>query len=218
MKNTIDFSEFPQISDKAWKQQIQVDLKGGDYNELLTWTSPEGIVVKPFYSAEDLPVSDKKSTDFPSVSGALGTPWMRAPQSPYPSWRITWKTESKPYGYRSTVKMWKTSPVSQIWMPPSSGMPSLWIRNLRMSSKPLQLPLPKFWSIPSTPWQKAEIGLQMKKWILKLQVLPGRKGYRLPCLFTQTSIRTQGRTEFRNWLMPWPTVLNTWKKQMRTTG
>ncbi|MGB5403048.1 methylmalonyl-CoA mutase subunit beta [Robiginitalea sp.] len=72
MKNTIDFSEFPQISDKAWKQQIQVDLKGGDYNELLTWTSPEGIVVKPFYSAEDLPVSDKKSADFPKREWRIG--------------------------------------------------------------------------------------------------------------------------------------------------
>ncbi|MGB5316316.1 MAG: methylmalonyl-CoA mutase subunit beta [Robiginitalea sp.] len=72
MKNAIDFSEFPRISDKAWKQQIQVDLKGGDYNELLTWTSPEGIVVKPFYSAEDLPVSDKKSADSPRREWRIG--------------------------------------------------------------------------------------------------------------------------------------------------
>ena len=72
MKNSIDFSEFPQISDKAWKQQIQVDLKGGDYNQLLTWTSPEGIVVKPFYSAEDLPVSDNKSTGFPMREWRIG--------------------------------------------------------------------------------------------------------------------------------------------------
>ncbi|MGA9239719.1 methylmalonyl-CoA mutase subunit beta [Robiginitalea sp.] len=72
MKNSIDFSEFPQISDKAWKQQIQADLKGGDYNELLTWTSPEGIVVKPFYSAEDLPVSDNNSTSFPKREWRIG--------------------------------------------------------------------------------------------------------------------------------------------------
>lgn len=55
MNNPIDFNDFAPISDKAWKQQIQVDLKGGDYNELLTWTSPEGISVKPFYSKQDLP-------------------------------------------------------------------------------------------------------------------------------------------------------------------
>jgi len=72
MKNPIDFSEFPQISDKAWKQQIQADLKGGDYNELLTWTSPEGIVVKPFYSAKDLPATDNKSTDSPKREWRIG--------------------------------------------------------------------------------------------------------------------------------------------------
>ncbi|WP_158211936.1 methylmalonyl-CoA mutase family protein [Robiginitalea sediminis] len=44
---------FPPVGEKQWKQQIQADLKGGDYNELLTWTSPEGILVKPFYTASD---------------------------------------------------------------------------------------------------------------------------------------------------------------------
>ncbi len=46
---------FDPVSARAWKQKIQVDLKGGDYNELLTWRSPEGITVKPFYTEEDLP-------------------------------------------------------------------------------------------------------------------------------------------------------------------
>ena len=44
---------FDPVSPKAWKQKIQVDLKGGDYNELLTHLSPEGILIKPFYTAED---------------------------------------------------------------------------------------------------------------------------------------------------------------------
>ena len=48
---------FEPVSARAWKQKIQADLKGGDYNELLTWLSPEGITVKPFYTAEDLPES-----------------------------------------------------------------------------------------------------------------------------------------------------------------
>lgn len=48
------FSAFPPVSAKAWKQKIQVDLKGADYNETLVWESPEGINVKPFYSQEDL--------------------------------------------------------------------------------------------------------------------------------------------------------------------
>ncbi len=54
MENTSLFSEFEPVSAKQWKQQIQVDLKGADYNETLVWESLEGIKVKPFYSAEDL--------------------------------------------------------------------------------------------------------------------------------------------------------------------
>ncbi|MGB5555455.1 MAG: methylmalonyl-CoA mutase subunit beta [Flavobacteriaceae bacterium] len=48
------FSEFDAVSAKAWKQKIQVDLKGADYNDTLVWESPEGIHVKPFYHSEDL--------------------------------------------------------------------------------------------------------------------------------------------------------------------
>ncbi len=47
------FDAFPQVSSKAWKQKIQFDLKGLDYNESLVWESPEGIKVKPFYHSED---------------------------------------------------------------------------------------------------------------------------------------------------------------------
>ncbi|MEC4117413.1 methylmalonyl-CoA mutase subunit beta [Myroides phaeus] len=43
------FEEFEKISSKAWKNQIQYDLKGADYNETLVWESLEGIKVKPFY-------------------------------------------------------------------------------------------------------------------------------------------------------------------------
>ncbi|TJY36251.1 methylmalonyl-CoA mutase subunit beta [Pontimicrobium aquaticum] len=48
------FNEFKPVSAKAWKQKIQLDLKGADYNDTLIWHSPEGIDVKPFYSTEDL--------------------------------------------------------------------------------------------------------------------------------------------------------------------
>ena len=47
------FDEFEGVSEKAWKQKIQVDLKGLDYNETLLWHTNEGITVKPFYSKED---------------------------------------------------------------------------------------------------------------------------------------------------------------------
>ena len=47
------FNEFDEVSAKQWKQKIQYDLKGADYNETLVWQSPEGINVKPFYHQDD---------------------------------------------------------------------------------------------------------------------------------------------------------------------
>lgn len=49
------FTDFEHISSKQWKQQIQYDLKGADYNETLVWESPEGIKIKPFYHADETP-------------------------------------------------------------------------------------------------------------------------------------------------------------------
>ncbi|MDP5061788.1 MAG: methylmalonyl-CoA mutase subunit beta [Maribacter sp.] len=54
MKGKTLFENFNPISEKEWKQKIQYDLKGKDYNEEVVWNSPEGIKVKPFYHAEDL--------------------------------------------------------------------------------------------------------------------------------------------------------------------
>ena len=47
------FDEFDTKSAAAWKQKIQVDLKGLDYNDTLLWKTEEDIVVKPFYTAAD---------------------------------------------------------------------------------------------------------------------------------------------------------------------
>ena len=52
MKNFL-FDEFDKVSPAAWKQKIQVDLKGADYNDSLVWKSNDGISVKPFYTKED---------------------------------------------------------------------------------------------------------------------------------------------------------------------
>lgn len=46
------FKEFPDVSAKEWKQKIQADLKGADYNDTLIWSSNEGIDIKPFYHPE----------------------------------------------------------------------------------------------------------------------------------------------------------------------
>ena len=48
------FEEFEAVSTKQWKQQIQFELKGANYNDTLIWDSPEDIKVKPFYDASDL--------------------------------------------------------------------------------------------------------------------------------------------------------------------
>lgn len=47
------FSEFDPVSSKQWKQQIQFELKGADYNKTLIWETPEGIKVKPFYHNDE---------------------------------------------------------------------------------------------------------------------------------------------------------------------
>lgn len=54
MSKTDLFDEFPDVSAKQWKQKIQFDLKGADYNDALVWESLEGINVKPFYNTEDI--------------------------------------------------------------------------------------------------------------------------------------------------------------------
>jgi methylmalonyl-CoA mutase len=51
--NKFLFSEFEPVSAKQWKQKIQFDLRGADYNESLMWQSAEGINVKPFYHRDD---------------------------------------------------------------------------------------------------------------------------------------------------------------------
>lgn len=62
------FNNFDEISSKQWKQKIQMDLKGADYNDTLIWHTNEGIDVKPFYHADELDVtpnpSFSKATEF----------------------------------------------------------------------------------------------------------------------------------------------------------
>ncbi|WP_373518938.1 methylmalonyl-CoA mutase subunit beta [Pricia sp.] len=57
------FNEFDPVSAKAWKQKIQYELKGKDYNEHLVWESPDGIKTKPFYHAEDLENIDLRPSE-----------------------------------------------------------------------------------------------------------------------------------------------------------
>ncbi|WP_418637705.1 methylmalonyl-CoA mutase subunit beta [Winogradskyella sp.] len=62
--NTNLFEQFETTSAAAWKQKIQVDLKGDDYNESLLWKTDEGITVKPFYTKEDRTNAEFPMTPF----------------------------------------------------------------------------------------------------------------------------------------------------------
>lgn len=62
------FDEFNPVSAKAWKQKIQVDLKGADYNNTLIWKTNQDIDVKPFYHQDDF-------KEFPHISDTKSTQW-----------------------------------------------------------------------------------------------------------------------------------------------
>ena len=62
------FSEFDSVSSKQWKQKIQFDLNGADYNDTLVWKTNEDILVKPFYHADDF-------EKLPEVSNTHSTAW-----------------------------------------------------------------------------------------------------------------------------------------------
>ena len=58
------FDEFDTTNSTAWKQKIQVDLKGADYNDSLLWKADEGITVKPFYTKDDIKSELDKTPNF----------------------------------------------------------------------------------------------------------------------------------------------------------
>jgi len=60
------FQNFDKVSSKQWKQQIQVDLKGADYNQTLIWETLEGIKVKPFYHADEFENNTNVKTNISS--------------------------------------------------------------------------------------------------------------------------------------------------------
>ncbi|NNE31990.1 MAG: methylmalonyl-CoA mutase [Winogradskyella sp.] len=62
------FNEFDEVSAKAWKQKIQADLKGADYNDSLIWRTNEHINVKPFYHRDDFET-------LPETSHSKATKW-----------------------------------------------------------------------------------------------------------------------------------------------
>lgn len=56
------FEDFTPISSKQWKQKIQFELDGADYNQTVIWNSPEDIQVKPFYHSDEFTKSASVQT------------------------------------------------------------------------------------------------------------------------------------------------------------
>ena len=51
------FEDFDTISEKEWKNKVQVELKGLEYNETLVWGTNDQINVKPLYTKDDVDYS-----------------------------------------------------------------------------------------------------------------------------------------------------------------
>ena len=74
-------SEFPPISTAAWEEQINIDLKGKDYEKSLIWKTNEGFTVRPYYRAENIEGLDFPGSlpgEFPYVRGknSSGNHWL----------------------------------------------------------------------------------------------------------------------------------------------
>jgi methylmalonyl-CoA mutase len=69
--------EFPPVATEAWTEAVRQDLKGADADGRLVWRTGEGVDVRPFYRAEDLPSG-------PQAGGAPGEPpWVRGSGRPW---------------------------------------------------------------------------------------------------------------------------------------
>ncbi len=75
-------TEFPPVTTAAWEEQINIDLKGRDYEKSLIWKTNEGFNVRPYYRAESI-----KGLDFPeSIPGQF--PYVRGKSSAGNYWQV----------------------------------------------------------------------------------------------------------------------------------
>ena len=66
------FTEFTAPTTQEWRDKIEVDLKGADFNKRLVWRTNEGFNVMPFYRREDvlkLKTPEALPGEFPFVRG-----------------------------------------------------------------------------------------------------------------------------------------------------
>lgn len=81
-------AEFPPVGTAEWEAAIATDLKGASYDEKLIWHAPEGLAIRPYYRAADLPgldLPDLDGTD-PDLPGpeATGLDWAGATPGAFP--------------------------------------------------------------------------------------------------------------------------------------
>lgn len=80
------FSEFSPSDKNAWVQQALKDLKGKDYDKTLLWNTPEGFVVEPYYTDQE--VQETQLTGLQAAQQKkLG--WLNQPVVVYESERAT---------------------------------------------------------------------------------------------------------------------------------
>ncbi|WP_111706515.1 methylmalonyl-CoA mutase family protein [Lutibacter citreus] len=60
------FNDFPSSSSATWKQKIQFELKGADYNQTLLTKTIEGITIKPFYHIDSF-----EKLDIPTINSQI---------------------------------------------------------------------------------------------------------------------------------------------------
>lgn len=54
MTNIVDFNDYPKGSAKQWKQRLQFELQGADYNKTLILKTHEEVSLLPFYTCEQV--------------------------------------------------------------------------------------------------------------------------------------------------------------------
>ncbi len=66
------FADFTAPTRQEWRDKIEVDLKGADYEKKMVWRTNEGFSMQPFYLKEDvdqLPTVNALPGEFPYVRG-----------------------------------------------------------------------------------------------------------------------------------------------------
>lgn len=81
MSDNLLFHEFPPISNEEWKEKINIDLKGADFEKKLVWKTEEGLKIQPYYRQEDL-----KNLSANTAPGDF--PFVRGNEAEYNNWQI----------------------------------------------------------------------------------------------------------------------------------